>query len=90
MKRDVPGFAVGGLSGGEAKEQFWRSYLTVRYFNFEQSNFSWRLLFNQIERKQDKMTNECRMVAVSAASLPPTAPRYLMGVGHQVALFDTF
>ena len=24
MKRDVPGFAVGGLSGGEAKEQFWR------------------------------------------------------------------
>ena len=24
------------------------------------------------------------MVAVSAASLPPTAPRYLMGVGHQV------
>ena len=28
--------------------------------------------------------NECRMVAVSAASLPPTAPRYLMGVGHQV------
>merc|ERR1712209_67943 len=50
MKRDVPGFAVGGLSGGEAKEQFWR------------------------------------MVAVSAASLPPTAPRYLMGVGHQVDL----
>ena len=31
------------------------------------------------------MTNECRMVAVSAASLPPTAPRYLMGVGHQVS-----
>ncbi len=24
MKRDVPGFAVGGLSGGEEKEQFWR------------------------------------------------------------------
>ncbi len=23
MKRDVPGFAVGGLSGGEAKEEFW-------------------------------------------------------------------
>jgi len=50
MKRDVPGFAVGGLSGGEAKEQFWR------------------------------------MVAVSASSLPSTAPRYLMGVGHQVDL----
>jgi len=50
MKRDVPGFAVGGLSGGEAKEHFWR------------------------------------MVAVSAASLPSTAPRYLMGVGHQVDL----
>ena len=28
MKRDVPGFAVGGLSGGEAKEQFWRSGFT--------------------------------------------------------------
>ena len=23
-KRDVPGFAVGGLSGGEEKEHFWR------------------------------------------------------------------
>ena len=23
MKRDVPGFAIGGLSGGEAKEEFW-------------------------------------------------------------------
>uniref|UniRef100_G1TYU5 tRNA-guanosine(34) queuine transglycosylase n=1 Tax=Oryctolagus cuniculus TaxID=9986 RepID=G1TYU5_RABIT len=23
-KRDVPGFAIGGLSGGESKEQFWR------------------------------------------------------------------
>ncbi|XP_061439589.1 queuine tRNA-ribosyltransferase catalytic subunit 1 isoform X2 [Rhineura floridana] len=23
-KRDVPGFAIGGLSGGEAKEHFWR------------------------------------------------------------------
>lgn len=24
MERDVPGFAVGGLSGGEAKDDFWR------------------------------------------------------------------
>ena len=24
MKRDVPGFAVGGLSGGEAKDDFWK------------------------------------------------------------------
>lgn len=23
-KRDVPGFAIGGLSGGESKSQFWR------------------------------------------------------------------
>ena len=23
-KRDVPGFAIGGLSGGESKDQFWR------------------------------------------------------------------
>lgn len=23
-KRDVPGFAIGGLSGGESKNQFWR------------------------------------------------------------------
>lgn len=23
-KRDVPGFAIGGLSGGESKGQFWR------------------------------------------------------------------
>ena len=23
-KRDVPGFAIGGLSGGEEKAQFWR------------------------------------------------------------------
>jgi len=49
-KRAVPGFAIGGLSGGESKDQFWR------------------------------------IVAVSAASLPDTMPRYLMGVGHQVDL----
>jgi tRNA-guanine family transglycosylase len=24
IKRDLPGYAIGGLSGGEAKEQFWR------------------------------------------------------------------
>lgn len=24
VKRDVPGFAIGGLSGGEEKEEFWR------------------------------------------------------------------
>ena len=24
IKRDVPGFAIGGLSGGEEKDQFWR------------------------------------------------------------------
>ena len=23
MEREVPGFAIGGLSGGEAKEEFW-------------------------------------------------------------------
>lgn len=23
-KRDVPGFAIGGLSGGESKAQFWK------------------------------------------------------------------
>jgi tRNA-guanine family transglycosylase len=22
--RDLPGFAIGGLSGGESKDQFWR------------------------------------------------------------------
>ena len=24
IKRDTPGFAIGGLSGGEAKDDFWR------------------------------------------------------------------
>ena len=24
IKRDTPGYAIGGLSGGEEKEQFWR------------------------------------------------------------------
>ena len=24
IKRDVPGFAIGGLSGGEEKDHFWR------------------------------------------------------------------
>lgn len=23
-KRDVPGFAIGGLSGGESKDEFWK------------------------------------------------------------------
>jgi len=41
----VPGFAIGGLSGGEEKGQFWR------------------------------------MVTLSTDHLPPTKPRYLMGVG---------
>ena len=24
VKRDTPGYAIGGLSGGEEKDQFWR------------------------------------------------------------------
>lgn len=24
VKRDCPGYAIGGLSGGEEKEEFWR------------------------------------------------------------------
>ena len=24
VKRDCPGYAIGGLSGGEEKEQFWK------------------------------------------------------------------
>ena len=24
VKRDVPGFAIGGLSGGESKDDFWK------------------------------------------------------------------
>ena len=24
IKRDIPGFAIGGLSGGEEKDQFWK------------------------------------------------------------------
>ena len=42
MKRDVPGFAVGGLSGGEAKEQFWRFVpfqLIIMKFLFIWSDF---------------------------------------------------
>ena len=24
VKRDMPGYAIGGLSGGEAKDEFWK------------------------------------------------------------------
>ena len=48
ISRDPPGIAVGGLSGGEAKEHF------------------------------------IQMVSVSTLNLPPSKPRYLMGVGYAV------
>jgi len=50
IKRDTPGYAIGGLSGGEAKDDFWK------------------------------------MVTISTDLLPPTKPRYCMGVGHAVDL----
>jgi len=46
ISRDCVGYAIGGLSGGEAKDQFWR------------------------------------VVAQCAARLPPSKPRYCMGVGY--------
>ncbi|CAM9495634.1 unnamed protein product [Choristocarpus tenellus] len=50
IKRDLPGYAIGGLAGGESKDSFWR------------------------------------VVAMSAAALPPDKPRYLMGVGYPLDL----
>merc|ERR1712136_467171 len=50
IKRDLPGYAIGGLSGGEAKDDFWK------------------------------------VVTISTDLLPPTKPRYCMGVGHAVDL----
>ena len=32
VKRDTPGYAIGGLSGGEAKDDFWKM---VRYFEID-------------------------------------------------------
>ncbi|KAK3857653.1 hypothetical protein Pcinc_036106 [Petrolisthes cinctipes] len=50
IARDAPGYAIGGLSGGEAKDQFWRVIL------------------------------QC------TGRLPPSKPRYCMGVGFAVDL----
>jgi tRNA-guanine family transglycosylase len=46
VARDTPGYAIGGLAGGESKDDFWK------------------------------------MVAISAAGLPPGKPRYVMGIGY--------
>ncbi|GAX83611.1 hypothetical protein CEUSTIGMA_g11035.t1 [Chlamydomonas eustigma] len=46
VARNTPGYAIGGLAGGESKDDFWR------------------------------------MVAISAAGLPPGKPRYVMGIGY--------
>eukprot|EP01112_Ceratiomyxa_fruticulosa_P012015 TRINITY_DN3308_c0_g1_i2.p1 TRINITY_DN3308_c0_g1~~TRINITY_DN3308_c0_g1_i2.p1 ORF type:complete len:394 (-),score=64.92 TRINITY_DN3308_c0_g1_i2:35-1216(-) len=50
IKRNLPGYAIGGLSGGESKDMFWK------------------------------------IVAQCAEKLPPSKPRYLMGVGYAVDL----
>lgn len=46
VQRDLPGYAIGGLAGGESKDDFWR------------------------------------MVALGAEILPPSKPRYVMGIGY--------
>ena len=32
IKRDTPGFAIGGLSGGEAKDDFWRMVSSLKNY----------------------------------------------------------
>lgn len=71
IKRDVPGFAIGGLSGGEEKSLFWRMVphgvacvLVIRL---------------------SCHCPACQ-VSVSTDVLPRNKPRYLMGVGFAVDL----
>ena len=71
IQRDLPGYAIGGLAGGEDKGSFWRVvahviFITLFFFFFD--------CLNAI------LSFQC------AAKLPSNKPRYVMGVGYPLDL----
>lgn len=71
-RRNLPGYAIGGLSGGEEKSDFWRIVELVKrsrdsYCPCVESIFT--LLIQCTRPTQD-------------TGLPRNKPRYLMGVGY--------
>lgn len=63
-RRDkLPGYAIGGLSGGEEKSIFWRMYVTHRQLHGEISL---------------KTPSHVHRVLQCADRLPPEKPRYCM------------
>ena len=73
VARDLPGYAIGGLAGGEDKETFWRVVAHVRIpCKTSPSCFECKsVIFLSVQ---------------NAARLPANKPRYVMGVGYPLDL----
>ena len=69
-KKDTPGIAIGGLSGGEAKDAYCKVYA-----------FSFILLFHRSEDKRE-LADTTGRVHNCTTWLPQNKPRYVMGVGY--------
>lgn len=67
VARDTPGIAIGGLSGGEAKEEFCKVY--VNAFSSSTTRFS-----------QSRVPANVHRVDTCTGLLPDQKPRYVMGV----------
>jgi queuine/archaeosine tRNA-ribosyltransferase len=67
VARDTPGIAIGGLSGGEAKDEYWKVYFSLSFFF---------LLCGCVSLLMTVMNS----VDTCTSLLPDYKPRYVMGV----------
>lgn len=80
-KRDVPGFAIGGLSGGESKDQFWRMVaLSTSRLPKDKPRYLMGVGYVQ------KQGNSCtRGIADFWRPSNPSCPHVCYGKGHSPA-----
>lgn len=79
--RNTPGYAIGGLAGGEDKNEFWRCVSPVCHSTC--TNACTGVEQKWLTQLMDMVT--CRVVAQCTApgsGLPEDRPRYVMGIGY--------
>lgn len=99
IERDMPGYAIGGLAGGESKDAFWRVVAQVR--NNQPPTLHLPTYPPTIAKSEGRQAGSglraghgrwcvpaCRGGGwvQCAAGLPWGKPRYLMGVGYPLDL----
>ncbi|KAI9136605.1 tRNA-guanine(15) transglycosylase-like protein [Paraphysoderma sedebokerense] len=75
VKRNCPGYAIGGLSGGEDKNEFWK-VPGIKNFSIPllAINFSFFFVF------------DVKIISLCTDRLPEDKPRYCMGIGYALDL----